>query len=202
MVESYSAFGDAGEDTGLAEILRKNGVTHVYCVGLAFDYCVGSTALRAAAEGFKTFIIKDATRSVAPETEEIMGERLEDAGVLSIKTDELIYGNSNVRYSHGLRQTQQTADFTRSDENVADVYSSATLEQKKVRIEESSNQMAADETRATNMLKTSQRGSMRAASHTAIQGFAIHNKQVCKFEQLFTAVFHQVSPSPCLKKAQ
>ena len=44
LVESYSAFGDAGEDTKLAEILRRHGVTHVYCVGLAFDYCVGSMA--------------------------------------------------------------------------------------------------------------------------------------------------------------
>lgn len=76
MVESYSAFGDAGEDTKLAEILQKNGVTHVYCVGLAFDYCVGSTAMSAASEGFKTFIVKDATRSIAPSTEEIMSMRL------------------------------------------------------------------------------------------------------------------------------
>ena len=72
MVESYSAFGDAGEDTKLAEILRSNGVQHVYCVGLSFDYCVGSTAMSAASEGFKTYVIKDATRSIAPETEEIM----------------------------------------------------------------------------------------------------------------------------------
>ena len=97
MVESYSAFGDAGEDTKLAEILRKNGVTHVYCVGLAFDYCVGSTALSAAAEGFKTYIIKDATRSVASETEEIMSKRLEAAGVAAIRTHELIYGPSGLK---------------------------------------------------------------------------------------------------------
>lgn len=138
MVESYSAFGDAGEDTKLAEILRSQGVTHVYCVGLAFDFCVGSTALSAADEGFKTFIIKDATRSVAPATEEEMGKRLEAKGVIQVKAHELIYGSSQVRYSQGLRQTQQTADFTR-DENVAEVYSSATLEQKKVRIEEQSS---------------------------------------------------------------
>lgn len=148
MVESYSAFGDAGEDTKLAETLRAHGVTHVYVVGLAFDYCVGSTALSAAAEGFKAFIIKDATRSVAAETEELMSQRLEEAGILSIRTHELIYGPSGARQSQGLRQTQQTADFTR-DENVADVNSTATLEQKKVRIEESSNQITADETRAT-----------------------------------------------------
>lgn len=29
----------------------------VYCCGLAYDYCVGSTAIDAAKLGFKTFII-------------------------------------------------------------------------------------------------------------------------------------------------
>lgn len=156
MVESYSAFGDAGEDTKLGDVLRQNGVTHVYCVGLAFDYCVGSTALSAAGEGFKTYIIKDATRSVAKETEEIMSKRLEDAGVATIRTHELIYGPSGVRQSQSLKQTQQTADFTR-DENGArsgaslGAYNlSGSLEQKKVRIDDqSSRHITGEETRVT-----------------------------------------------------
>ena len=99
MVESYSAFGDAGEDTKLGEILHENGVTHVYCVGLAFDYTVDSTAMSAASEGFKTYVIKDATRAVAPTTEELMSKRLEAAGVFQIRSQELIYGGSVARYS-------------------------------------------------------------------------------------------------------
>ena len=47
-VESYSAFGDAPENTSLEQILRDNNITRIYCVGLVFDYCVGSTAYDAA----------------------------------------------------------------------------------------------------------------------------------------------------------
>ena len=49
--------------------------------GLAYDFCVGYTAEDAAQEGFETFVIKDATKSVDPEDEEFMDERLEEAGV-------------------------------------------------------------------------------------------------------------------------
>ena len=69
MVESYSGFGNELEDTGLSKILKDKGVTTVYCVGLAFDYCVGSTAESAAQEGFETYIIKEGTASVAQTTE-------------------------------------------------------------------------------------------------------------------------------------
>lgn len=46
-------------------------------MGLAYDYCVGSTAEDGAKNGFKTYVIRDATRSVAKETEAIMVQRLE-----------------------------------------------------------------------------------------------------------------------------
>jgi nicotinamidase-related amidase len=59
--------------------------------------------MSAASEGFKTYVIKDATRSIAPETEEIMSQRLEAAGVYQIKSHQLIYGNSAARFSSGLR---------------------------------------------------------------------------------------------------
>ena len=57
MVDSYSAFGNDLENTNLKSILFENGVTDVYCCGLAFDYCVGSTAESASQCGFKTFVI-------------------------------------------------------------------------------------------------------------------------------------------------
>ena len=72
LVESYSGFGGDGEDTGLTEKLQSYGVTKVYVCGLAFDYCVGSTAESAAQAGFHTMLIQDATRSVAKETAEKM----------------------------------------------------------------------------------------------------------------------------------
>ena len=65
MVESYSGFGSEHENTGLTEKLKELGVTKVYCVGLAFDYCVGSTAESAAKENFETYLLTDVTRSVA-----------------------------------------------------------------------------------------------------------------------------------------
>ena len=68
MVESYSGFGGDGEVTGLADKLKGLGVTKVYCCGLAFDYCVGSTAEDAAKNGFETYIISDATKSVAEDS--------------------------------------------------------------------------------------------------------------------------------------
>ena len=58
-VEMYSAFYDPlrVEDSGLAGVLKEvdvnggKGITHVYVVGLAYDYCVRASALDARAEG-------------------------------------------------------------------------------------------------------------------------------------------------------
>jgi nicotinamidase-related amidase len=68
-VEMYSAFYDPLEkprvsDSGLAGVLKEKGVTDVYVVGLAADYCVKATAVDAAKEGFKTCIVEEGTRPV------------------------------------------------------------------------------------------------------------------------------------------
>ena len=41
-------------------------------MGLAYDYCVGSTAYDGARNGFKTFVVTDATKSVAKNSEDVM----------------------------------------------------------------------------------------------------------------------------------
>jgi len=66
MVDSYSGFYDNNrkKDTGLANYLRKHSVKELYVVGLAADYCVKFTVLDALKEGFKTNLLKDATRAV------------------------------------------------------------------------------------------------------------------------------------------
>jgi nicotinamidase/pyrazinamidase len=46
-VDSYSGFGSHPEKTELEAVLKKADISTVYCVGLAFDYCVGSTAFDA-----------------------------------------------------------------------------------------------------------------------------------------------------------
>ena len=91
MVESYSGFGSEHENTGMTELLKKAGVTKTYSCGLAYDYCVGSTAESAANEGFDSYIIIDATRSVnEAETGKLMKERLLKAGVKDAKCDDFL----------------------------------------------------------------------------------------------------------------
>lgn len=66
-VDSYSGFYDNGKrnTTGLVGYLKELNVTEVYVCGLAADYCVFYTAKDAAALGFKTFFIEDATKYIS-----------------------------------------------------------------------------------------------------------------------------------------
>jgi nicotinamidase/pyrazinamidase len=65
-VDSYSGFFDNGKqgDSGLNDYLRSQGVTAVYVVGLALDYCVKYTAIDAQQLGYDTTLIVDASRAV------------------------------------------------------------------------------------------------------------------------------------------
>jgi nicotinamidase/pyrazinamidase len=65
-IDSYSAFNenDRTTSTGLAGLLRDRGITRVFLVGLAYDFCVGYSALDAVTEGFDVIILKDATRAI------------------------------------------------------------------------------------------------------------------------------------------
>ena len=65
-IDSYSAFFDNAHrrDTGLGDFLRTEGVTDVYILGLATDYCVKYTALDAVQLGFSTHVIEDGCRGV------------------------------------------------------------------------------------------------------------------------------------------
>ncbi len=70
-VEMYSGFADAfggrlGASLNLTGLLREKGISHVYVVGLAGDYCVKATAMGAQKEGFKTYVIEEAVKSVDP----------------------------------------------------------------------------------------------------------------------------------------
>lgn len=65
-IDSYSGFFDNGHKkaTGLGAYLRAQGVTDVYVLGLATDYCVKATALDARQLGFATHLIEDGCRGV------------------------------------------------------------------------------------------------------------------------------------------
>lgn len=68
-IDSYSGFYDNRhlKPTGLSGYLKGMGVTSIFLAGLAGDFCVYYTALDALVEGFDTYIIEDATRSISKE---------------------------------------------------------------------------------------------------------------------------------------
>ncbi len=84
-VDSYSGFFDNGhrQATGLGDYLRERGVTAVYIMGLATDYCVQFTALDAVQLGFKTYLITDGCRGVnlQPEDSHNAIAKMQHAGI-------------------------------------------------------------------------------------------------------------------------
>jgi nicotinamidase/pyrazinamidase len=65
-IDSYSAFteNDGVTPTGLAGYLRERGLTRLFFTGLAYDFCVGFSALAAARLGFESIVIEDLSRAV------------------------------------------------------------------------------------------------------------------------------------------
>jgi nicotinamidase/pyrazinamidase len=90
LYDSYSAFGYIKDRTNLNDELKNRGVTKVYVCGLAFDYCVGNSALDAANEGYETYIITDCTKSVQDSSREAMTQKLNSAGIQFINSEDLI----------------------------------------------------------------------------------------------------------------
>jgi nicotinamidase/pyrazinamidase len=66
-IDSYSAFfeNDKTTATGLAAYLREKGIQRVFLVGLAYDFCVGYSAVDARRLGFEAVVIQDLTRAIA-----------------------------------------------------------------------------------------------------------------------------------------
>ena len=89
-IDSYSAFfeNDRVTPTGLGGLLKEKGITRVVLVGLAYDFCVGYSALDAKRLGFEVVVLKDLTRAIAVPvndegitTETLMDQSLRDANV-------------------------------------------------------------------------------------------------------------------------
>lgn len=83
-IDSYSGFYDNGHrrSTGMAGYLRERGAQEVFICGLAGDYCAYYSAKDAISEGFTTFLIEDATRSI------------DDKGFIAAKADLKSLGGS------------------------------------------------------------------------------------------------------------
>lgn len=87
--DSYSGFGSAPradgsrvEVTPLDALLKARGITEVFVVGLAFDHCVKATAIDAAKLGYKTTVIRAATRAVSAESAAAAEAEMLAAGVV------------------------------------------------------------------------------------------------------------------------
>ena len=91
-VDSYSAFfeNDRTTPTGLAGYLRERGLTRVFLAGLAYDYCVGYSALDARRLGFPAVVLRDACRAIDSNGSVAAIEaQFAEAGVAVINTAEL-----------------------------------------------------------------------------------------------------------------
>jgi nicotinamidase/pyrazinamidase len=65
-IDSYSAFfeNDRVTPTGLAGYLEERDLRRVFLAGLAYDYCVGFSALDARRLGLPAFVLRDACRAI------------------------------------------------------------------------------------------------------------------------------------------
>jgi nicotinamidase/pyrazinamidase len=92
-VDSYSGFFDNGHrrSTGLGDFLKNRGVTDVYILGLATDYCVKFTALDAGQLGFNTYLVEDGCRGVElkPGDIERAVQEMKAAGVTITSSDQV-----------------------------------------------------------------------------------------------------------------
>ena len=94
-VDSYSAFyeNDGVTTTGLGPYLKALGIKRVVLVGLAYDFCVGFSALdavqKAGLEG--AVIVKDATRAIdMGGSVEAIEAKFAEAGVFVINSGLLV----------------------------------------------------------------------------------------------------------------
>jgi nicotinamidase/pyrazinamidase len=97
-IDSYSAFfeNDHTTPTGLGGYLRERGLTRVFLAGLAYDFCVGYSALDARRLGFEAFVVRDACRAINLNgSVSKMEAQFSEHGVLTL-TGELVSALSDV----------------------------------------------------------------------------------------------------------
>ena len=65
-VDSYSAFLEADKktSTGLASYLKERGITTIFVVGLATDFCVAWSAIDGRHAGLNVYVVEDACRGI------------------------------------------------------------------------------------------------------------------------------------------
>ena len=91
-IDSYSAFfeNDRITPTGLAGYLRERGLRRVFLAGLAYDFCVGFSALDARRLGFPVVVLRDGCRAIdAAGSVAFIEEKFHESGVKLMMNDEL-----------------------------------------------------------------------------------------------------------------
>ena len=91
-IDSYSAFfeNDRVTPTGLAGYLEERNLSRVFLAGLAYDYCVGYSALDARRLGLQAVVIRDACRAIDLDGSVARIEAdFDQAGVMLIESAEL-----------------------------------------------------------------------------------------------------------------
>jgi nicotinamidase/pyrazinamidase len=92
-IDSYSAFfeNDRSTPTGLAGYLQERNLSRVFLVGVAYDFCVGYSALDARRVGLQAVVIRDACRAIDLEGSVARIEAAFDqAGVMLIESATLL----------------------------------------------------------------------------------------------------------------
>jgi nicotinamidase/pyrazinamidase len=97
-IDSYSAFleDDHTTPTGLAGYLRERNLTRLFFCGLAYDFCVGFSAIDGARLGFTCLVLEDLSRAVdlpassgRPGTVEKTNTSFAESGIQRIGADAL-----------------------------------------------------------------------------------------------------------------
>jgi nicotinamidase/pyrazinamidase len=92
-IDSYSAFleNDGVTPTGLAGYLLERGLNRLYFTGVAYDFCVGFSAIAAAKLHFESIVVEDLSRAVGlPGTVDQTNADFAAAGVHRITSADLI----------------------------------------------------------------------------------------------------------------
>lgn len=85
-VDAYSAFWDncRSSETELDASLRNRAITDVFVCGVAYDVCVGQSALDAAEAGYRTILVEDCCRGVDLADIDRMRAKLTAKGVVIV----------------------------------------------------------------------------------------------------------------------
>lgn len=92
-IDSYSTFfeNDQKTTTGLTGYLNQRGITDLYTVGLATDFCVKWSILDGIDEGFNMYIVKDAVKGIDLDGSlKAAWNEMQEKGVNIVTSDDLL----------------------------------------------------------------------------------------------------------------